>query len=190
LDTYAENVNGKFANTHSRICSMVVTFNQPVTLPTNPASAFTLQLLPAGTGTVTLNVTQSTDGKTATLTFSGALTDSRDMYIHPSLANGNYQLVINAANVTNFNVQLDGDGNGVAGGDFMTAATGDAALYRLYGDAYTANGTRYIDGLDFGAFRTAFGTTGAVFDLDGNGSVDGIDYGAFRNVMFTHLDPP
>ena len=37
-----------------------------------------------------------------------------------------------------------------------------------------------VDGLDFGAFRTAFNTNNPIFDFDGNGIVDGLDFGQFR----------
>ena len=50
-------------------------------------------------------------------------------------------------------------------------------LWRRLGDA---DGNGLVDGLDFGAFRTAFNTNNAIFDLDGNGVVDGTDFGQFR----------
>ena len=61
--------------------------------------------------------------------------------------------------------------------DFQTPTTGSGRIFRLFGDA---NGTGTVDAIDFGLFRTAFGTTDATFDFDGGGAVDALDFGQFR----------
>ena len=73
--------------------------------------------------------------------------------------------------------ELDGDGDGDAGGDRVDR------FHRLFGDA---DGDGDVDGLDRDRFRAAFGTTEAdtgylwYFDFDGDGDVDGRDNGQFN----------
>jgi len=47
---------------------------------------------------------------------------------------------------------------------------------KLIGDI---NGDRSVDGVDFGLFAKAFGTTNVEADLNKDGSVDGVDFGLF-----------
>jgi hypothetical protein len=47
---------------------------------------------------------------------------------------------------------------------------------KLTGDI---NGDRTVDGIDFGLFAKAFGTTSVEADLNKDGSVDGVDFGLF-----------
>jgi hypothetical protein len=83
---------------------------------------------------------------------------------------------------------LDGDGDGVAGGDYV--APPNVGLFRLYGDV---NGDKAVNGLDLGAFRTAFGTTIGnpnfvdAFDANGDGAINGLDLGLFRTRFGTTL---
>src|SRR5438067_1909618 len=151
---------------------MTVTFSGQVTLG---AGAFDLALLGTGGGPVGLNVSaQVVSGRTvATLTF---LTNT-DPGSNGSLADGNYSLTIHAAAVTDgAGQQLDGDGNGTAGGDKVTS------FFRLFGDA---NGDRTINAADLNLFRSTFGaTTGpgflAYFDFNGDGVINSTDLNAFR----------
>src|SRR4029079_7061352 len=96
---------------------------------------------------VTLSVDLS--GSTATqtvarLTFFGPLTE------FGSLIDGNYSLTVLSSRVSGPGGALDGDNNGTPGGDHVSG------LFRLDGDV---NGDGAVNGLDFAAFRSAFGTT-------------------------------
>ena len=88
--------------------------------------------------------TQVIDGKTiATLTFSGTGTTAG------SLDDGNYSLTVLDTITDTAGNQLDGDGDGSAGGN----ATDE--FFRLYGDI---NGDRTVNIIDFFQFRNAFGS--------------------------------
>jgi hypothetical protein len=58
------------------------------------------------------------------------------------------------------------------------------SVYRLFGDA---DGNGSVDGIDYGAFRNAFGTANYIFDFDGGGAVDGLDFGQFRQRFGTGI---
>jgi hypothetical protein len=112
------------------------------------------------------------DGKTvAVLTFAGA------EFVGGSLADGTYTLTVRADRVHDrWGRELDGDGNGMAGGDRV------GGFHRLFGDS---DGDRDVDGLDRDLFRSAFHTAAGdagylwYFDFDGDGDVDGRDQGQF-----------
>jgi hypothetical protein len=108
----------------------------------------------------------------AVLTFVGA------DFIGSSLADGNYTLTILADQVHDrWGRQLDGDGDGSAGGDRVDA------FFRLFGDS---DGDGDLDWQDRNLFRSAFhesaGEAGYLwyFDFDGDGDVDGLDNGQFN----------
>jgi hypothetical protein len=107
-----------------------------------------------------------------TLTFAGA------SVVNGSLQDGNYLLTIDAAGVRDANgLRLDGDGDGLAGGDAASA------FFRLFGDG---NGDGKVDNYDLGLFRSTYGKRAgdagflAYFDYDGGGVVDLSDYNQFR----------
>jgi arylsulfate sulfotransferase len=107
-------------------------------------------------------------GKTvAVLTFIGA------EFVGGSLADGNYTLVIKANRVHDrFGRELDGDGDGTAGGD----RTND--FFRLFGDG---NGDGQVDARDLLRLLTSVSSHGGqsdylwYFDYDGNGIVGLVD---------------
>jgi hypothetical protein len=113
------------------------------------------------------------EGKTvAVLTFAGP------EFIGGSLADGSYTLTDQADRVHDrWGRELDGDGNGVAGGNRVDA------FFRLFGDA---DGDGAVDGRDRESFRSAFKTSVGdagylwYFDFDGNGDVNGRDNGQFN----------
>jgi hypothetical protein len=148
----------------SIVTRLTVTFDAAVTLD---PGAFEL----AGPGgQVGLAVTASVvDGRTvAVLTFTDA------GLVGGSLADGGYALTVRADRVHDrWGRELDGDGDGAAGGD---AAAG---FSRLFGDA---DGDGDVDGSDRDRFREAFGGGGYVgyFDFNGDGQVDGRDNGQFN----------
>jgi hypothetical protein len=176
-------VNGG-AVQRSRVTEVTVTFNTLVTLSVGQAQA--IQVARTGPGTPTGNVTLSLDlsGSTATqtvarLTFGGSLAEVG------SLKDGTYTLTVFGALVTGpGGLALDGDNNGVAGGDFVYGTDQSLEkLYRFFGDI---NGDRFVNGADFAFFRTAFGTSfldpnyNAAFDVNGDGFINGADFLPFR----------
>jgi hypothetical protein len=112
-------------------------------------------------------------GKTvAVLTFAGA------EFVGGSLADGSYTLTVLADHVHDrWGRELDGDGDGSAGGNNVDGFS------RLFGDA---NGDGHVDERDRQVFRSAFGTSAGdagylwFFDFDGDGDVDGRDNGQFN----------
>lgn len=112
-------------------------------------------------------------GKTvAVLTFVGS------EFVVGSLADGSYTLTVLADHVHDrFGRELDGDGDGSAGGNRVDGFS------RLFGDS---DGDGDVDRLDRDLFRSAFkksaGEAGYLwyFDFDGDGDVDGRDNGQFN----------
>src|SRR5436309_9197422 len=113
------------------------------------------------------------DGKTvAVLTFAGP------EFVGGSLADGSYSLTVRADRVHDrWGRELDGDGDGSAGGDRVDG------FFRLFGDS---DGDHDVDQLDRDLFRSAFKTSAGeaaylwYFDFDGDGDVDGRDNGQFN----------
>jgi arylsulfate sulfotransferase len=118
-------------------------------------------------------------GKTvAVLTFAGS------QFVGGSLADGNYTLTIRADRVHDrWGREMDGDGNGSAGGNRVDG------FFRLFGDS---DGDGDVDQPDRDRFRAAFGTSAAdagylwYFDFDGDGDVDGRDNGQFNRRFGRH----
>ncbi|MBX7104445.1 MAG: Ig-like domain-containing protein [Gemmataceae bacterium] len=152
----------------SRVTRLDITFDQPVTYSGSASSAFQLRRQ-SDNAAVTVNAAVS--GRTVTLTFVGGAVEAG------SLADGRYTLTIDAQSVTNPLGELDGNGNGTAGDDFVLTGNLLNKLFRLFGDA-DGNGT--VGGADFLAFRLAFLTADSTFDADANGSVDAGDFLRFR----------
>ena len=156
----------------SIVTSLTVTFDRVVTLPAEPADAF--QVTGPG-GTVTFHVVASTIGgvTVATITFpelpGGSLTDGR------------YTLDVLTNLVSAGGVPLDGDDDGLPGGNYTFGD--DQGFFRLFGDV---NGDRTVNGLDLVYFRDAFGSQigDAYFlgylDFDADGVINGFDFGQFR----------
>jgi hypothetical protein len=111
-------------------------------------------------------------GKTvAVLTFAGP------EFVGGSLADGSYTLTVRADRVHDrWGRELDGDGDGAAGGDRVDN------FFRLFGDS---DGDGDVDCRDSDRFRSAFATRAAdagylwYFDFDFDGDVDGHDNGEF-----------
>jgi hypothetical protein len=171
-------INGGQAQ-RSRVTSLTVNFDQAVNLPVNPASAFQLVRSSDNVGvTLAANMT-SNPTNTVTLSFTGGAVDNS------SLADGRYNLTILAAQVSSTSGALDGNGDGIGGDDYtMVGNPATNTLFRLFGDA---DGNGSVDGIDFGAFRAAFGTNNSVFDFDNGGAVDGVDFGQFRQRFGTSI---
>jgi hypothetical protein len=113
-------------------------------------------------------------GKTvAVLTFVGT------EFIGGSLADGSYTLTVRADRVHDrWGRELDGDGDGAAGGDRVNG------FFRLFGDT---DGDRDVDHADLdvmlGSFRKNRGDAGYLWYLDyvGDGDVDGLDMAQFNH---------
>jgi hypothetical protein len=153
----------------SMVNSLTVTFDGPVTLD---PGAFDLSRQDGSL--VELTVTASeVDGRTvAVLTFAGP-----DI-VSGSLADGSYTLTVLADRVHDrWGRELDGNGDGAAGGDLADG------FHRLFGDV---DGDGDVDGTDREQFRSAFKTSAAeagylwYFDFDADGDVDGHDNGQFN----------
>lgn len=150
----------------SRVKSLRLPFNELVTFD---SSSF---LLTGPAGTVPMSIDNSASTLTQTIVI---LTPTGPGIIGGSLPDGLYSLTLFASQVTDsFSQALDGDGDGIPGGDF------DFDFHRLFGDL---DGNRTVDGSDFSAFGAAFGYTGfdSAFDYDDSSTVDGSDFGEFGN---------
>jgi hypothetical protein len=153
----------------SMVNSLTVTFDGRVTLD---PGAFVLSRQDGSP--VELNVATSlVNGRTvAVLTFAG-----QDI-VGGSLADGSYTLTVLADHVHDrWGRELDGDGNGSAGGNRVDGFS------RLFGDS---DGDGDVDWADRDRFRAAFHTSQGeagylwYFDFDGDGNVDGRDNGQFN----------
>jgi hypothetical protein len=179
-------VNGSTNAQRSSVRSLVVTFNNTVTFAGTVAAAFRLEKLGAGGGDVTLaGTSQVVGGQTVvTLTFSGPFTEGAGTFLpNPSLIDGNYRLTARAAQITSGGIQLDGDGNGTPGDDFVLGNAQTDNLYRLYGEV---NGDHTVNAFDFGQFRPTFGASQPdpaykdFLDFNGDGTINAFDFGQFR----------
>ncbi len=106
------------------------------------------------------------------LTFSGSTV------IGGSLADGNYRLTIQSNLVRSNGLDLDGDNNGTAGGEYVRGEAAIDNFFRLYGDV-TGNGS--VNAHDINGFRAAIGTSNSIFDFNSIGGVNAIDINAFRS---------
>jgi hypothetical protein len=156
------------ASQRSRVTSLTVDFDMPVTLAGSPSDAFVLARQGGGTVTVA-GVTWA--GNSARLTFSGTST------VASSLIDGRYTLTVLASQVTAGGTPLDGNADGTPGDDYVLTGTPTNGLFRLFGDA---DGDGTVTATDFLAFRLAFLSASPVFDFDNNGQVDAGDLLQFR----------
>ena len=170
-------VVGDGTTARSMVSQVVVTFDQLMVLD---AGVFSVMQRGAAGGPVDVAFsTAEVGGKTvATLTFSGALT------LNGSLMDGNYDLTIDATKARGAgDLALDGDGDGLAGGDYMFGAEEADAFFRLFGDL---DGSRFVGNNDYAAFRSAFRKTPGEdgydpqFDSDNSAFIGNNDYALFR----------
>jgi len=158
------------AGQRSRVTSVTISFDSVVNFSGPVAAAFQLKrqsdnaLIGGFTATASIGTVTS-----VTLNaFSGTATD------FGSLADGRYTLTVLASQIVN----LDGNGDGVSGDNFVLTGTPANGLFRYFGDT---DGDGDVDATDFGSFRAAFGgTSNLAFDADGDGDVDAADFGQFR----------
>src|SRR5262249_8081061 len=127
---------------------------------------------------LTANVVNDT-ATHVTLTFHGALSESG------SLADGRYTLAIDATMVSNALGNLDGNGDGTGGDNYVLASAATpnppTNIFRFFGDV---DGDGDTDAANFLSFRNVFlgiSPYDAALDFDGGGSVDAADFLQFRN---------
>jgi hypothetical protein len=126
--------------------------------------------------------TQQIDGRTiVTLVFQGNHVD-----LGGSLRDGNYDLVVKSDLIRVNGLSLDGDNDGVAGGDFYFGRTAEDNIvatdnfFRMFGDT---DGDRDVDAFDTARFNAVFqlwrqGTWTPIsymFDIDGDSYLDMFD---------------
>jgi hypothetical protein len=185
----------------SMVRSLTVTFDSAVSFAggdVNAAAAFTLTRLTGGGGNVGLNAAVSANGfgqTVVTLTFVGPIATDPLSVLNggqSSLADGRYQLSILDGAVTGpTGLALDGDGDGAAGGAYLSPpdTSGSGAgryfgLFRLFADA---TGDGVVDLSDLAALRTTFnaghGNPAYLDYLDANNDsvVDLVDLSEFRS---------
>jgi hypothetical protein len=163
----------------SQVSKIQISFDHPVDFANNDMPAAFQLVGPNGAVPVSVDTTLSSPEQTVvTLTFPpGPGVESNG-----SLKNGLYALTILSTKVSTGGINLDGDGNGTVGPDYVLN------FHRLFGDA---NGDLSVNSTDFSAFRAVFGTSSgaSTFDTDGNNVVDATDFVQFRLTFGTTLVP-
>ncbi|MFO0810850.1 MAG: hypothetical protein U0746_19655 [Gemmataceae bacterium] len=169
----------------SRVTSVTIQFSVPVTFAGATAAAFRLSRIGGGVvGGFTAAASVVGGATVVTLSnFTGAET------VGGSLADGRYTITVLASQVTATagGQQLDGNDDGIAGGDYVLNGTAANGLFRYYGDF---DGDGDVDGSDLVAFvPTLFnaGNYNPTFDFDGDGDVDGTDLFKFVQNLFVPL---
>ncbi|MEM6692567.1 MAG: dockerin type I domain-containing protein, partial [Planctomycetota bacterium] len=160
------------SNQRSLIRSITIDFDAQVIVD---AGSFVLTTQSGSQVALNDPVLTLVDGKTrAVLTFSGDHVDGTG-----SLADGSYRLSVLSTRVRDsFGNALDGDDDGVAGGNLVDD------FFKLYGDV---DGNGVVDRRDFAFMRQAFGRSSddelfnAAFDWDNDGVVDRRDFAFFRS---------
>jgi ELWxxDGT repeat protein len=118
----------------SNVRTLAITFDGQVDITGNP---FEVRQRGGSTPIVTTAFTTNVNGlgqTVATITFSGDLTRGIDVGVG-ALLNGYYQLTIDATNVKRSNVNLDGDLNGLPGGNYRFGTVQTDRFFALFGDA-------------------------------------------------------
>jgi hypothetical protein len=195
----------------SMVRSITVDFNSVVGIA---PGAFTLDRRNIASGTwesiapqaLIIGVTPSLiNGGTQTralLTFTGSeIVTPVSSSLTGSLADGNYRLTVNSSAVTaslSPSVQLDGNGDGTGGDNFVRGIENTDRFFRLFGDS---TGDRRTNAFELGRIRAslnktvgAFGTPldASSFDFNGDGRINAIDLGRLRERLNQTLgfDPP
>ena len=172
----------------SRVNEIAVEFDQIVEL--QPGAFQLNQRLSGGAlgdqvGLATPMVDNSSGASVVTLSFTG--TD----IVGGSLYDGNFVLTIFGNNVLVAGRPMDGDNDGVAGGDFVRGQQATDSFFRLFGDT---NGSRTVSLTEVAQARTTFGSVegearfNGRFDYDGNGGIGIVDIANLRTRFGSTLD--
>ncbi|MEM9827508.1 MAG: GEVED domain-containing protein [Planctomycetota bacterium] len=170
-------VNGNEVQ-RSRIDGLEIRFDQEITLDTSDGGPFQIESIDSGETVAWAADESVVDGKSiVTLTFL----DGIQVTDFGSLTDGRYRLTVRGDKISAGSVLLDGDDDGVAGGDRIFDDTD--GFFRLYGDT---DGNRTVNLFDFADFRSAFGfdEPSELFrpewDANGDGSINLLDFADFR----------
>tara|TARA_R110002049_G_scaffold285698_3_gene466876 strand:- start:21346 stop:23217 length:1872 start_codon:yes stop_codon:yes gene_type:complete len=165
----------------STLTQIVVNFDSNVAIDdiSNPAFQLTNTSLMLDAAHET--ATDLIDGKTAvTITFVDGDSVLTRGPLAPTLAKGNYQLAVNASQITSDGNNLDGDADGTPGDDYLFGNVPEDNLFAIFGDS---DGSRAVNFTDFSNhFLPAFGSTSPSplyrdeLDIDGDGSVNFTDF--------------
>jgi len=175
VETVAVNGGG---DQRSVVNNLQVTFSEFVTVD---AGAFEVIQRSTGLAVDVLFSSEDVLGKTiATLTFTGDLTE------YGSLVDGNYLLTTRGDRVHDrqSGLDLDGDEDGLAGGNHEFGEEEIDGFFRFFGDQ---DGDRDVDNRDFLKFRGTFRRSDPdpaylwYFDFDNDGDVDNRDFLKFRS---------
>ena len=169
---------GDGTNSRSIVDRLVVSFNGTVTAD---AGAFVVRdTITLREAVVTASIDNSSGNSIATLMLAGTMTESAT----GSLIDGNYELIIDSFKLLGTSgQQLDGNGDGVAGGNFVFGDETSDNFYRLFGDQ---TGDRLVNVFDLLQFRQTYllSDTDAgfnfQFDSNGDGVVNVFDLLKFR----------
>ena len=169
---------------------MQITFDHVVQFTGAVEQAFQVRKRGIGGGAVGVEafvtVNTAANQTTVILAFRGNFVESSG-----SLGDGNYDLIVRSEFITavNSGLRIDGDRDGVAGGDFRFGSNANDqavaadAFFRLFGDS---DGDGDVDNADLGRFNSAFrkriGQSGYddAFDFQSDGIIDNVDLGNFN----------
>ena len=170
----------------SLVRSITVDFNSVVSLANG---SFELTRRNVSTGAFDPIAASQLTIQTSLATFNSgtqsrvSLTFSGSEVIGGSLADGNYQLRIVAANVTTGGQALDGNSDGTSGDDFVRGSAAADNFFRLLGDV---NGNRFVNLVELSAARRTLNLSqgdanyNALFDENGNNFVNVIEVNKVR----------
>ncbi len=177
---------GSGTTQRSMLTSLEVAFDGLVTFGATP-----FELIRRGADGGVVDITPTVDNSSGstvvTLTFAGTFTESSG-----SLVDGNYQLTIFGDQVQTISGQdFDGDGDGIAGGNFVFGDTEADQFFRLFGDL---DGNRFVNIFDLLSFRRAYLSEDGDDDFDVNfdsnldGRINVFDLLRFRQNWLERVD--
>ena len=166
-------------NEASMVDSLVVVFNEPVTIA-SPTTAFTLSLktftdngTPSTVGDATTTVTAtnpSGDGMTWVLTFSGGV-GTNGSVVGGSIEDGDYYLNLSAGSVA------------ATANSTITNASNQNSFYREFGDVL---GTGFVTNPNYNRFKAAYGSL-STSDADYNAAFDYYASGFITNSAYNQF---
>jgi hypothetical protein len=171
----------------SFVDQLVITFEGRVGFD---AGAFSVEQLGPSGGNVTVVAGDplfANGQTTVVLTFAGGFTRGN----FNALVDGNYRLTIDASKVRSGTIDLDGDGDGTAGGSFVFGEEETDNFFAFYGDL---DGNRRVELAEFNAFRSTFGKPSSDpgynpwLDYQGLGTIGLADFNQFRSRFGRRLD--
>lgn len=162
----------------SRVTDVTLTFNSVVNF-----NGDSFLLSRDGGDSVKFEVSHQIVNSVSVVTLSNFFGSETDPNLGArSLRDGRYTLTVIASEISNGELTLDGNGDGVGDPDDDYSFGEEQGLFRLFGDT---NGDRHVDGADFVAFVTTYNLNAGMpgylahFDFNGDGRIDALDFGAF-----------